>query len=339
MSEPTQTPPTPAAAPAVTPPAAPPEPAKAPPPVAAKGKAPAEPPKPAAEPTQEPPKAEEKPKPKADDWAKLSAAEKRIRAEREKVETRAKELAEREKALESTRSLIEKAKGGDWEAREKLLAETGLTYDELTKRKLSGGKVDKAEEVAKELEKLKAEMAARETKAAQDFEENTIAQNLDACVTFATKEAATEHPILAGEIAENPDWVSTVMRSAIAAIVKNGGRDERGNPMTVKDATARLETHLRTEAEKRIARLRPPQPPAPPPAAAEPTTSNETRPRDQAGRFAGGDGPRRLNNGISAERSSAPLPATDRARPRTQRERDQEERERLKRAAAALPRR
>lgn len=333
MSDQTPTPPTPEAAPAATPAAAPPEPPKATP-SAAKGKAPAEPPKP-AEPAQEPPKAEEKPKPKADDWAKLSAAEKRQRAERDKLDARAKELAAQEKALEAQReraALIDRAKAGDWEAREKLLAETGVTYDELTKRKLSGGKVDKAETALERVERLEKELQERDAKAQRELEEGTVRHATETFVQHVTKEAAEQYPILAGEVVERPDWVQTVIREAI-----NESR-RTGSSITYAEAAQRLEQHLRDETERRYARLRPAQPPTPPPAAEEaPTTSTETRPRDQAGRFAGGGGPRRLTNEVSAERSSSALPRPERARQMTQRERDIEERERLKRAAAALP--
>jgi hypothetical protein len=285
--------------------------------------------------------APEKPAPKADAWAKLSAEEKRVRKERAALEAERKAHADAVKARTAREELEAKAKAGDWEAREKLLAETGITYDELTRRALNKGKSDKGETALRELEQLKADLAKREADAKQAAEESAkqaaeaeLASRIDGFCTYVSTEAASTYPLLSGEIEANRAYVDATIRNMVALHNKaiEAGEIPAGTLLVAEEAAKKFEEYLVAETNRRMARLRP----APPPEA-DPKNSTTTSPREETGRAAGADGPRRLTNGLSAERTT---PAGSRPTPKTAFERDAEERERIKRAANAYsPRR
>jgi colicin import membrane protein len=264
-------------------------------------------------------------------WQKRSAEEKRARKEADRIAAERKAAAEERKALEAERAahaervaLIDRAKAGDWEAREKLLAETGVTYDELTKRALNSRKGDSvAEKTAREVAELKAQLERERADAAKRAESETWSQTVGAFTHHVTKEAAAEYPVLAGEIEADPDLIDSTLRS-MERIAR-----ESGQPITLRDAAVKMEQFFRQQAERRVARLRPAAPETAP-------QTSETKPRDQRGRFERGDGPRKLTNDLSAQRSSPPKGRNEPSRPLTMRERDEANRERLRRAASAM---
>jgi hypothetical protein len=286
------------------------------------------------------PAAPPKPPPAAKDWAKLSSEEKRIRKEREKIETERRALAETAKARAARDELESKAKAGDWEAREKLLAEHGITYDEMTRRALNKGKSDKGETALRELEALKADMAKREADAkakadddAKAAHETELAHRIDGFCSYVSTEAAKTYPLLSGEIGANRGYVEATIRNMVTLHNRaiEAGELPAGTLLIAEEAAKKFEDYLVAETNRRMALLRP----APP--EADPKNSTTTSPREEPGRAAGTDGPRRLTNGISAERTT---PAGPRPTPKTAYERDLEERERIKRAANAYsPRR
>jgi hypothetical protein len=296
--------------------------------------APAAPPPEAAKPAEAAAPAEaappEKPAPrKADEWQRISAEEKRIRKERERVETERKAFAEERKAHQERVALIERAKAGDWEAREKLLAETGVTYDELTKRALNSRKGDSvAEKTARELADLQAKIDAKEKAEAAAMEAAVWKSSVSDFYQHVAVEAKDKFPHLNVELETDgdfatPEALETELRRQVAEAQKDG-RD-----ISVGDAARALEDRYRRQYERRVARLRPATPPP-----AEQTST--TKPRDQRGRFERGDGPRKLTNDLSAERSSPPKGRNEPSRPLTMRERDEANRERLRRAASAM---
>lgn len=287
---------------------------------------------PAAEAT--PPPAAEPPKPAKpapDAWAKHAAEEKRLRKVAEKVEADRKALEVERKAVAELETLKASAKAGDPEAIDRLVREFGVDYDALTRYQLRGRKVDPQEKLAREVEALKAERQREREEAQQRAEAEAWEATASSFRAHVLKESPDDYPMLAGEIEAEPDYIDSVLRS-----IEKHAR-ESGQPTTIRDAALKLERYFREQTERRAARLKPAAPMAAAPAAS-PETSSDTkaRPRDQqTGRFAGGDGPRRLTNDLSAERS-APPKGRDPSRPLTQRERDIEERERLRRAANAL---
>lgn len=280
----------------------------------------------------ETPKAEPE-KPKADHWAKLTHKEKQHKKASDELAAERRAFAEERKAIEAQKerlSLLDRAKAGDWDAQQQLMKEGGLSYDQLTKRMLAAGKVDKGETALAEVERLKAELAEQRANAAKEAEEAAFSDTVETFVRHVTQEAPADYPILAGEIEVDRPWVESVLREMLAVSRESGVR------ITYAEAGGKLEAYLRTTTDRRVARLRPATPPMPP--ADEATKqSTETRPRDETGRFAGVDGPRRLTNRDSAERSTAPPLSSSRRL--TAFERRQEEKETLRRAAAAMPRR
>lgn len=323
------TPPPTTSAPATAPVAAPPAPPPSKEPAAKGGRGPTTPPAAAA--PAEPPKLE---KPKADEWARLTAQEKRHRKEAETLAAERRAFAEERKGIESQKerlALYDSAKAGDWTARQALMKETGLTYDELTKHVLAGGKVDKGETALQRVERLEAAIKERDEKDAASAQERGFRQDCENLTAYVTREKPDDHPILAGELETNRPWVEQVIKE----MIDEAARTSRS--LTVVECASLIEGHLRSETERRAARLRPAQPPPPPAVEAPKQSDDGTRPRDQTGRFAGVDGPRRLTNRDSAA-SAAPTPPTSTKR-MTPRERDAAERERLSRAAAAMPRR
>jgi hypothetical protein len=286
-------------------------------------------PKPEASPN---PAAEAPKAPGADKFAQLSATEKRLRKE-------ADALAEKRKAFDAERSahaerlaLIEKAKAGDWEARERLLEETGVKYDDLTKRILTKGRgavTEAQEKTARELAELRARLEAKEKAEAEAAEKAAwggVIADFKRTVT-----ASDAYPLLAGEIEAEPDYIESVLRSLDKAA------RESGEPITLAEAASRLERYFREQTERRSKRLGKTSEGL---VSSTQTSTPPTSPRDQRGRFqpSSGDGPRTLTNGLSAERSSAPKGSSAPRSKMTQRERDLEERERIRRAANAFGR-
>lgn len=291
---------------------------------------------PTTPPAEATPSPADKPKPKADEWAKLTHKEKLHRKEAEALAAERRAFAEERKGVEAQKeriALIDKAKGGDWEARQALMKESGLTYDELTKRVLAGGKVDKGETALQRIERLEAALAEKDAKAQSDAAARAFKADVDNLTQHVSKETPEAYPILNGELEANRPWVESVVRE----MIDEAARTNR--TLTVVECAGLIEGHLRAETDRRVARLRPAAEPPPPPAEEATKHSDDgTRPRDQTGRFAGGDGPRRLTNRDSAA-TAAPSTSTAPARRLTPRERDEQAREQLKRAAAAMPRR
>jgi hypothetical protein len=282
-----------------------------------------------------------KPPPAAKDWAKIASEEKRIRAERAKLDAERRAISEAAKSRAAREELETKAKAGDAEAQDKLLAGYGITYDQLTRRALNRGKVDKGAAALEKLEKLEADLQKREEDAKRAAEESAtqaqeteLARQIDGFCGYVSKEAAAEYPLLSGEVEENRGYVEATIRHMVrvhAEAIAKGDLPPETPPLIAGDVAKRLEAHLLAETNRRMARLRP----APP--TADPKTSTETSPRDEQGRAANADGPRRLTNGLSAERTT---PAGSRPKAKTPFERDREERERIQRAANAFsPRR
>jgi uncharacterized cupin superfamily protein len=285
----------------------------------------------------ETPKAAEPPKapaqqPGADKFAQLSATEKRLRKEADKVAADRKALEAERQAHADRLALIERAKAGDWEAREKLLEETGVKYDDLTKRILTKGKgqVSEAQErTAREVAELKAKLEAKEKAEQEAAEKAGWAATVSEFKKTVTSGDA--YPLLAGEIEAEPDYIESVLRSLDKAA------RESGEPITLAEAASRLERYFREQTERRSKRLGKTSEGL---VSSTQTSTPPTSPRDQRGRFqpSSGDGPRTLTNGLSAERSSAPKGSSAPRSKMTQRERDLEERERIRRAANAFGR-
>jgi hypothetical protein len=285
----------------------------------------AKPPAEAAKPAEaaEPAKAAPAP-PRAQDWAKLSAEEKRNRKRADELAAREREIAERAKALDEIAGLKTRAKAGDPEAIARLVDEFGIDYDKLTQYHLRGRKVDPTEKTARELAELKAQLEREREEAAQRAESESWQATIGAFRSHVTKESADDFPLLSGEIEADPDLIDATLKSMAKAEPS----------LTIRDAALRMERYFREQTERRAARL--PKPTAPQ-ASPTPETSSQDTPRDQrTGRFARGDGPRtRLTNDLAAERA-APPKGKEPGRKLTQRERDLEERERIRRAANAM---
>lgn len=266
---------------------------------------------------------------RAEQWAKHAAEEKRIRKERERLEGLSREINEKSKALADLDALKAKAKAGDPEAIDRLVSEFGVDYDALTRFQLRGRKVDPGEKTARELAELKASIEREKAEAQQRSEREAWDATTSDFRAHVLKEAPSDYPLLAGELEAEPDYIDSVLRS-----IEKHAR-ESGQPTTIRDAAMRLERYFREQTERRAARLNKPaatEVAAPPPE----TSTDKARPRDQqTGRFAGGDGPRRLTNDLSAERS-VPAKSREPGRKLTMRERDEQERERIRRGANAM---
>lgn len=273
--------------------------------------------------------------PRSEDWNRVRAAEARATKVREESEKRAREAEAKAKAaeekassLEARAALIDKAKAGDWEAREALLKEGGVTYDELTKRALAG-KANPTAKLAAEIAELKASLAKRDEEATKAANESAKASMVSAFFHQATKVEPDKYPLLAGEIADAPAELERVLRDWHVALEK------RGESLSMAEACERYESYLLDQTKRRAARMRPATTGEANVGTPDPKNS-EQRPRDESGRFAGGNGPARLTNGDSAERSSAPQLKPKGSSPKTLREKQAEENERLRRAAAAM---
>lgn len=290
-------------------PAAAPEPAAAP--------AAAAPEAPAAEPAK-------LAKPKADEWTRLSAAEKQARAKAAQVEAdrKAFEAEKQAHAAKLARAdLIDRAKAGDWEAREQLFNETGVSYDEWTKRTLTAKRDTPADKAMREVAELKAQLEREKAEAAKQAEAASWASTVEGFKHHVTKEKPEDFPLLSGEVEADPELIESTLKSMA-----------RLEPtITLRDAALKLERYFKDQTDRRAARLRPNTAPSAPAA-----TSDTTKPRDQRGRFERGDGPRKLTNDLSAERSTPPKGRDAKSGPLSMKERDELAREAMRRAANAL---
>lgn len=262
-------------------------------------------------------------KPKADEWTRISAAEKQARAKAAQVEADRKAF-EAEKQAHAARlaraDLLDRAKAGDWEAREQLFAETGVSYDEWTKRTLTAKRDTPADKAMREVAQLREQLEREKAEAAKQAEASAWASTVDGFKHHVTKEKPEDFPLLAGEVDAEPEYIESVLRS-IAKLEPT---------ITIRDAALKLERYFKEQTDRRAARLRPV-------AATPPTpTSDTTKPRDQRGRFERGDGPRKLTNDLSAERSTPPKGRDAKSGPLSMKEKDELAREAMRRAANAL---
>ena len=259
--------------------------------------------------------------------ARIKATEQRTRQQAAAAEQKAREAEQTLKSIAEERALKERAKAGDWQAREKLLEEYGISYDDLTRWKLTGGKVDPAEEVKRELEALKSQLTAKERAEAERAEASAWSERIETFAAVA-REASSNAPLVVGELEDDPDYVHATVRSLV----------EQSPQMTYLQAVQAFETYLRSQTERRYGRIKPPVDTAvnaantPVQTAAK--TETRQRPRDNEGRYAGAGGPRRLTNTAAAERST--VSDTNAAPARTAAERARQERERIARAVNAL---
>lgn len=260
--------------------------------------------------------------------ARIKATETRTRQQAAAAEAKAREAEAVMRSLAEERALKERAKSGDWEAREKLLEEYGISYDDLTRWKLTGGKVDPAEEVKRELNALKSQLSEREKAESERAESALWSERLS---TFAqvAKDPTSSAPLVAGELDDDPEYVHATVRALV----------QQSPEMTYLQAVQAFESYLRQQTERRSSRIRPAVDKSATAADtnAQTATKNETRqsrPRDTEGRYAGANGPRRLTNAAAVERSTV---ADSTATPaRTAAERARQERERIIRAVNAL---
>jgi hypothetical protein len=257
--------------------------------------------------------------------ARIRATEQRTRSQAKAAEAKAREAEETLRSVAADRELQARAKAGDWKAREALLEAHGISYDDLTRWKLTGGRTDPAEEVKRELSELKTQLSEREKQAQEAALKSAWEERLSTFASVA-QDPSSAAPLVAGELQDDPAFVHETVKAMV----------EQNAQMTYLQAVQAFEAYLRQQTERRYGRIKPAIDSAPAEAnttAADKTTSGK-RPRDSAGQRSTGDGPRRLTNASSSERSKLSTPSN----PRNAVEREQQEKERIRRAIDAMSR-
>lgn len=257
--------------------------------------------------------------------ARIKATEQRTRAQVKAAEAKSREAEETLRSVAADRELQARAKAGDWKAREALLEANGISYDDLTRWKLTGGRVDPAEEVKRELSELKTQLSEREKAAQESALKSAWDERLSTFASVA-QDPSSAAPLVAGELEDDPSFVHETVKAMV----------EQNPQMTYLQAVQAFESYLRQQTERRYGRIKPAidsqttaQNNAP-----DKTTATATRPRDSAGQKGTGDGPRRLTNASTSERSKLATPST----PRNAVEREQQEKDRIRRAIDAMSR-
>lgn len=271
----------------------------------------------------EPPKPAEKP-PTARDWTAIRAQEARLSKEREAVKQQAKEAAEARARLDEIEKLAK-------ENPDEVLKRLGLSYDEITKRRLNARKTP--EEVAREAAKAEAQRLLDEreqaaTKAREEAESKAAEQHWETVSkAFSDHVAASgeAHELLRVELESSPEDVQAVLRAMA----------QQRPDLTIDKAADLYEQHLLEQTKRRLG-LSKVRALMQPPASAEGTKpSTTTAPGAESGRDGTGDGARTLTNGHAQERATAASAPQNPAN--RHREAIEEEQERLRRAMALLP--
>lgn len=299
--------------------------AATPPPAPAAAAKPAE----AAKPT------EQKPEPKADAWAKLTAAEQKVRKEREEIkaerEAFAKERAELAAKGDPVAALKERVKRGEFD---EALGELGVDYVAWTKARIAkmGGKAPTAnqqQDIEKVIEDRVAKaLAKRDEEAKKQTEESQSKAWASAWSTFqdVVKQTASTNELLAVELADDPETVEKTLR--ILA--------QQAPHLTFEQAAAKYEEYLVDKTKKTLQIGKVKALYAPP--SSETAKQTETAsPRAGTGQKADEGGPRTLTNALAAEPSTshveAPPPSSRTAQIRAER---MEVRKRMGRAVGRL---
>jgi len=256
--------------------------------------------------------------------ARIRATEQRTRSQAKAAEAKSREAEETLRSVAADRELQARAKAGDWKAREALLEAHGISYDDLTRWKLTGGRTDPAEEVKRELGELKAQLSEREKQAQESALRSAWDERLSTFASVA-QDPSSAAPLVAGELQDDPAFVHETVKAMV----------EQNPQMTYLQAVQAFESYLRQQTERRYGRIKPVDSATAElnTTAADKTTSGK-RPRDSAGQRSTGDGPRRLTNASSSERSKLSAPST----PRNAVEREQQEKDRIRRAIDAMSR-
>jgi len=229
------------------------------------------------------------PPPAARDWNALRAQEARLRKQAESLK------ADRAAAEEARayRAEIEKLAK---ESPEEALKRLGLSYDEITKRRLQGGRKDPAEAVKEaaraEAERLFREQRESEQKAAEERQQAAQAEQWTRVVSAFEAHvngSGESHELLRSELADSPEEVQAVLRGMAA----------RQPDLSIERAADLYEGWLVEQTKKRmslgkIKALLQPAAPAETDTAAQSTT----------GRDAGAHGARTLTNSHAQERAS-----------------------------------
>lgn len=312
----TQTVPTPAPQTAAPPVPTAPQPPTPSAPAEASPTAPADAPAQTLEPTKEP-------SPGAKDWALIRAQEERLRREREELKAERKEAEEARKFREEIKRL---ARENPDEAGRLL----GLSYDDWTRRRLSGRRTDPVAEVRAELERFKQETAAeREREKQTQAEESAKAverhwERVNADFVSTVKGSGDRHEFLRAELEADLNGVCAVLRQM----------GEQNPTLTIEEAADLYERHL-ADRVKRYMGLPKARTMISPPAPAEAAKPSNDPPRAESG-TSGGNGAVTLTNTLAQERSVTPAPTVGKNQSRLRLEREENE-ERIRRAMARIP--
>jgi hypothetical protein len=232
----------------------------------------------------------EKP-PAARDWTALRAQEQRVRKQAEEAKAAQKEANEARAYREEIERLAK-------ESPEEALKRLGLSYDDLTKRRLNGGRkdpVEAARDAARaETERMLREQQEAAQKAQSEAQERASAEHWQTVTnTFSehVKAQSADLELVASVLARDPEAVYADLR-----------RMAEANPRaTIEQAARDLEAQLEAEL-KQLMGLKKFQalmaPPASPEAPKTDTTTQSQTGRDVA------HGARTLTNTHAQERAS-----------------------------------
>lgn len=198
----------------------------------------------------------------AGQFAKLTRQEKELRTRDAEIKKRAAEIEAREKTAAEKLAQAEAATARLASAKEDPLGALdalGLSFEDVATAVTSGKKpIDPATKVAKELEKIKADLAAkeeRETKAKADAEAKAAKDSAEQTAAAEAKAIADWSAGVKGQLSKEPDRFALINKFGFQEFVVSEVRrrsEEKGELVSELEVADALEKQLRAEVQDAV---------------------------------------------------------------------------------------